>query len=428
MKAKLTKRTIDGLVPGEKEYFVFDTELAGFALRVYPSGRKNYLIEYRVAGRSTVKRKLPLGRHGEITTEEARTRASRLLAQARDGEDPAEERDARRKSLTVAELVELYLAEGPAEKPNKRASSWEQDRRNALNHVIPLLGNKPLNALTPQDVARFQKDVADGKTSTNKKTGHRGRSIVRGGKGTAARSLAMLGAMLTFAEKRKLIPSNPARGVPLYKGKRMERFLSEEELARLSETLIRMETEQRLHSRFAAVIRLLIVTGCRRNEILGLQWSEVDLERRAIVLSAERSKTGAKVVPLSSVAVELLKAQPREEGSPFVFPAIRDAKGPLVGIQKAWERVRDEAELPGLRLHDLRHSRASFLAADGASLYLIGKVLGHTQSRTTEIYAHLAADPIHRAIDLTDNRIADILLPERRAKGANVVKFPKQES
>jgi integrase len=302
---------------------------------------------------------------------------------------------------TVTKLADLYLRYGPAEKPNKKVSSWAADGSNIERHVKPLLGGKIATTLTQSDIAKFQADVAAGKSRADIKTKKRGRAIVEGGRATAARSLAVLGAMLQFAVGRKLIPANPAKGVRLLKGNRKERFLSEAEVARLAETLVAMEREHRLSLSAVAAVRLLLLTGCRKSEILSLRWEWIDFERGCLRLPD--SNTGAKVVPVAAAALELLSTLPR--ASAHVLPAAKGA-GHYTGLQKDWERVRVQAELPGLRLYDLRHSFASFAVADGHTLFMVGKVLGHKQVRTTEGYAHLAADPLRIVADRTAARIA----------------------
>jgi integrase len=399
--SKLTKRTVDAERPEEREKFLWDEDLPGFGLRVFPSGRKSYLVQYKLGGRGGRTRRMTLGLHGKLTPEEARKRAAKLLGAVSDGADPAGERTDAKRALTVADLAELYLSEGPAEKPNKKASSWAADRSNIERHVQPLLGRKLLNTLTAADIAKFQADVAAGKNKADIKTRKRGRAIVEGGRGTAARSLAVLGAMLQFAAGRKLIAANPAKGVRLLKGEKKERFLTEAEVARLADTLTAMETEHRLSSAAAAAVKLLLLTGCRKSEILSLRWDWVDGDRGCLRLPD--SKTGAKVVPLAAAALEVLSGLSRT--SVFVLPAAK-GDGHYSGLQKDWERVRVRAGLPGLRLHDLRHSFASFAVADGNTLYMVGKVLGHKHARTTEVYAHLADDPLRAVADRTAARIA----------------------
>jgi integrase len=421
--AKLTKRTVDGAAaPKTGDLFLWDDDLRGFGLRVYASGRRIFVVQYRLrGGRGGRTRRIVLGEYGKMTPDEARKRAAKVLAAADDGLDPAAERDKAKSALTIADLAALYLDEGPAAKAKKRASSWATDRSNIERHVKPLLGHKSAKSLKKEDVEKFQADVAAGRSKADIKTGKRGRAIVKGGRGTAARSLAVLGAMLAWAAdpKRNLIPSNPAKGVPLLEGQPKERFLSETEVAHLGDTLAEMQTERRLSDNAANAVRLLLLTGCRKSEITTLRWDWVDFERGCLRLPT--SKTGPKVVALAAAALELLASL--REGDPagtWVLPAARGS-GAYTGLQKDWERIRERAGLPGVRLHDLRHSFASFAVADGHTLFLVGKALGHRQTRTTEIYAHLSDDPLRQVADRTAARINAALRRESGTPTAEVV-------
>jgi integrase len=399
---KLTKRLVEAAAPKGRHYYLFDDELPGFGVRVLTSGRKSFLVQHRVGGRGGETRRLAPGMFGTVTVEKARKRALAILGQRAAGNDPIKEmREGTKRAMTVAEFADFYLVDGPGEKPNKKPASWSADRSNIERHIKPLLGKKMVKALTQVDIARFQTDVAAGKSKADIKTKKRGRAIVEGGRGTAARSLAVLGAMLEFGVGRKLIPANPAKGIRLFKGEKKERFLSESEVATLADTLATMEAERALSATAAAAVRLLLLTGCRKSEILTLQWDWVDFERGCLRLPD--SKTGAKVVPLAAAAMELLSGLPRT--STFVLPAAR-GESHYSGLQKDWQRIRDRAKLGGLRIHDLRHSFASFAVADGHTLFMVGKVLGHKQTRTTEGYAHLAADPVRAVADRTAARIA----------------------
>jgi integrase len=404
---KLSKRTVETIRPDPAGHDVFvwdsgDGALKGFGIRMKPSGAASYLVQYRTREGRT--RRLVLGKVGVLTPDRARAIAGDKLTEVAKGGDPSAERHrARREALAMAPLADLYLVEGPAAKPNKKASSWAADRSNIERHVKPLLGRKLAASLTHDDVVKFQRDVAIGKSKADIKTKKHGRAIVDGGPGTAARSLAVLGAMLEWAAHpdRKLIPANPAKGVKLLRAGKRERFLSETELAKLADALARLESEHWLSPTAAAAIRLLLLSGCRKSEILSLRWEWVDIERG--VLRLPDSKTGAKVVPLAATAEKLLAELPRR--GDYVLPGATGT-GHYIGLQKDWERVRSRAGLAGVRVHDLRHSFASFAAADGNSLYLIGKMLGHKQARTTEIYAHLADDPIREVANRTAARIA----------------------
>jgi integrase len=323
--------------------------------------------------------------------------------------------------VTIGELADIYLADGPSDKPNKKPASWDADRSNIDRHIRPLLGRKIAKSLQQADIARFQADVAAGKSAADVKTKARGRAIIKGGRGTAARSLAVLGAMLKFGVDHKLIPSNPARGVKLLRLDHRERFLSETEVARLGDTLTTMQGEACLSPNAASAVRLLLLTGCRKSEITTLQWAHVDFERGCLRLPT--SKTGAKVVTLAAAALALLTGlRERDPAGAWVLPAARGA-GPYMGLQKDWERIRERAALPGLRLHDLRHSFASFAVASGEALYLVGKALGHKQARTTEIYAHLSDDPLRQVADRTAARI-NAALDSGGKPAAEVVPLP----
>lgn len=421
---RLSKRAVDAIHPDPAgaEVFVWDEgdgALKGFGVRMMPTGRASYLVQYRTRQGRT--RRLALGRVGVLTPEEARRLARAILDRVAHGEDPSADRRQARKALTVAELADLYLCEGPAQKPNKKASSWKTDRSNIERHVKPLLGKKAIAALVSADIARFQADVAAGRNRADVKTKSRGRAIVAGGRGTAARSLAVLAAMLQFAVGQKLLAASPAKGVPLLKSGKRERFLSELELARLADALAAMEAERRLSGSAAAAIRLLLFTGCRKSEILTLCWDWIDLERRCLRLPD--SKTGAKTVPLAAPALAVLSGLPR--ASEFVLPA-GNGLGHYTGLQKDWERIRAQAGLSGVRIHDLRHSFASFAVADGHSLFLIGKALGHMQARTTEIYAHLSDDPVRAVIDRTAARIAAAMKPANGRSRGEVADIPGQ--
>ena len=210
-KANLTKRTLDAAKPAAKDYQIWDTKVRGLGVRVYPSGARGFILQYRNAAGRT--RKIALGRYGILTVDKAREKATKLLGEILDGRDPSQDKRENRHAKTVGELADLYLREGSVEKPNKKLSSWETDRSNIERHIRPLLGTRLARGLTKLDVARFQSDVAAGKTAKDEKTGPRGRAIVRGGKGIASRALSVLSAMMTFGEGRGIVAGNPTKAL-----------------------------------------------------------------------------------------------------------------------------------------------------------------------------------------------------------------------
>jgi integrase len=401
MKTKISKRSVDNLSPDNDDHMLWDIELRGFGVRCRAGGAKHYLLKYRnSAGRQ---RWYTIGRHGSPwTPETARNEAKLLLGEVASGRDPADDKSTVPSDMTMSGLCELYLQEGCA---TKKASTFETDRSNIERHIKPLIGDMGLSAVTRADVERFQRDVADGKTAQDIRTGRRGRAIVTGGRGVAARVTGLLGTVLEFAAKRGVRHDNPARGVKRFKGNEKTRFLSPPEYERLGGAL-EFARKNGANSSAVAAIELLALTGCRKSEVLTLRWEWVDIERRCLRLPD--SKTGAKIVPLGEEAVEFLKRVSKIEDNPHVFPGAKPGHH-VVGLQKVWKGVRNRAGLPDVRLHDLRHSFASVAVLGGASLFLTGKALGHKQSRTTEIYAHLADAPLQALVTQTSGTVASSL-------------------
>jgi integrase len=224
--------------------------------------------------------------------------------------------------------------------------------------------------------------------------------------------------LFQWAIQRELMTSNPAKGVKKPAAGRRETFLSDEQVDRLFATIADMEQDGRLAPTFGDTVRLLALTGARRSEIEGLRWDEVDLQRGVAMLPAHRSKTGRKTIPLGAPAMAVLAGRKSITGdSAFVFPGLKGGDGPANALSKNWQRVREAAGLPGVRLHDLRHTLASFLVARGASLPVIGRVLGHTNAATTQRYAHLQADPLRSIVDEATARFAP---PSREGAGDTV--------
>ncbi len=432
-RIKLTKRAIDALEPpATGRATVWDSELRGFGLRLgaatprHTTGTKVYVAKLRLG---SAQRWFTIGAHGSPwTPETARKAASEALEAGAKGEDPSQAKREARAALTVAALIDAYLTDGPATKPAKRASTWASDASNLNRHLRPLLGSKLAHTVTKADAARVVRDIANAKTARTVKTGPRGLARVTGGEGVARRTRLVAAALWAWGLEHGYIRGeNPFASVKLGAAPERERFLSREDAGRLLDVLTEREAAGLLSSTFADALRVLLLTGARKTEVLGLRWAEIDFGRAVASLPPERTKAGGKTgvrrIHLSPGALAVLArrkaahhALDAAEGSPFVFPGARGS-GHATGLRRAFLGVCGAAGLDGVRVHDLRHSFASFALADGASLFLIGKALGHANARTTERYAHLSGDPLADLAAAVGARIA----PERGEGEAAVV-------
>ncbi len=405
---RINLRNVRALRAGTRDTFMWDGEVKGFGVRCRPSGARLYVLKYRVKG-SRRQRWITIGRHGSPwTPERARTEAKRLLGEVADRRDPAATRDADRAAMTVSQLCGLYMREAPKRilrktGAPKKSSTLLTDRGRIERHIKPLLGRLMVPSVTRDDVERFLRDVTDGKTVADVKTKPRGRAIVEGGAGTARRTVGLLGGIFSFAVERKMRADNPVLGVERGKDRASKRHLSGDELVRLGQTLAQAKRE----SPFAlAGIRLLLLTGARKGEILTAKWSYVDWENG--LLNLPDSKTGQKSIILPPAALEVLKSLPRIADNPYILAG--ENKGAhLVGLPKAWERIRAKAGLSDVRLHDLRHSFGAFAVSGGATLPILGALLGHRDWRTTQRYAHLQKGPMQAAAERVSSAIAAAL-------------------
>lgn len=389
--AKITKRTVDSLRPGE---IAWDGEMPGFGVRRRSGNARTYIFKYRFG---TSQYWFKIGRHGAPwTVEAARRRALALLGELAEGRNPAAKEEG---GETLVAFAGRYLRDYA--EPHKKLRSVEEDRRNLKNHILPTLGSRSLNEITRAHVARFHLSLKETPIAAN-------------------RCLALLSTMFTLAARWGMVPdgaSNPCRTVEKFRENRRERFLSGTELAALGEALASAERDGTETTSAIAAIRLLALLGARRNEILTARWEHVDFERGYLRLAD--SKSGQKTMPLNAPALQILSQLPRIQGNPHLITGQREG-GHLTDLERPWRRIRDRAGLTGVRLHDLRHSHASVGAAAGLSLPMIGALLGHTQAATTQRYAHLAADPLRQASELIGKRIA-AAMDSGRDGGAEVV-------
>ncbi len=383
-KTRITKRIVDSMRPGE---LVWDTDIAGFAVRCQRQS-KTYALKTRIAGRQ---RWFTIGRHGSPwTSDTARKEALTILAEIAKGKDPAAKRDAESKIPTIKKLVERYLDE---EVDPKRKPSTAKLYRDYLERlVIPKIGTLKSDQTSFSDMAALHHKL--------RRTPYQ-----------ANRVMAVVSAMFGWSEKVGIRErgTNPCVGLQKFKEKQRERFLSADELNKVGEAFESLLENKGINPYVVAAIRLLIFTGCRRDEILTLQWRHVDFDRAMLLLPD--SKTGKKIIHLNAPAIEVLSNVKKIAGNPYVICGQKEGLR-LVNLRKPWKRVCKLVGLDDVRIHDLRHSFASVAASGGASLQVVGKLLGHTQTATTERYSHLASDPIIAANEAIGQQIAAMMKGE----------------
>ena len=363
---RLGKRTIDALSVERGDRVFWDQELPGFGVRVHATGRKTYVAQARIPG--GLPKRAVIGRYVEMPTEEARRKAAAIIDRIRRGQDPVPPPPV--AEPTVTDLAERYMR-AHVER-NCRPRTVEEFGRLIRLYIVPELGDLPLSAVDRSHASALHYKL-------------RGRPV------QANKVVKVLSRMFKLAVAWGVTPArpNPCRSVRRYRERVRERFLKPEEYARLGRVLAEAEAEGPLAASAVAAIRLLLLTGCRRNEIVTLKWDDVD--RTAGELRFRDSKTGARRAPLTPAVERVLARIPRMPGNPWVI-AGRKAGSHLTGIEKLWLRLRARAGLKDVRLHDCRHSYASRALALGKGLPLIARLLGHKTVMTTTRYAHLARD------------------------------------
>jgi len=353
-KGKITKLSVDRLKPGEH---LTDTEIRGFMVRCTPSGTKTYGVKYRIGGRQ---RWLTVGLHGPLTPEQARAEARKALGQVAAGKDPQAEKEAARARLvTVSELADRYLKEHVATK-NKPSTAKEVTR--LIERVIKpsRLGTMAVAVVTSADVASFHTLL--GKTPRQ-----------------ANHALAVLRKMFNLAERWQLRPirSNPCTHITLYPENERDRVLSAEELQQLSKALSILQQTGKLSVHIAELFRLLALSGCRLGEALALRWEDIDFQNGT--LRIRDAKAGPRMHMVGTLSIELIASIPRVDGSPWVFPSTNPtAHVTVYAAEKHWNKVREQAGIPDVRIHDLRHTVATFAAqSPGANAFAVRDLLGH---------------------------------------------------
>jgi integrase len=408
-RKRIGLREVRALMPGET---VWDAAVAGFGVRRQKGDAVAYVLKARTAeGRQ---RWHTIGRHGAPwTPDTAREEARRLLGEVAKGGDPAAEKQAKRKAETVTELCDAYWADAEAgrlmtrRRTAKKASTLLSDKGRVEKHIKPLLGRMKVAAVTREDVEGFMHDVAEGKTAARAKTGKkRGLSNVRGGMGTASRTVGLLGAIFTYAVRHRMRADNPVHGVVRPADGKRERRLSDDEYAALGAAL-RAAVVQNVWPAAVAAARFLVLTGWRSGEALGLRRADVDLARRTATLAD--TKTGRSMRPLSRAACDVLRDLGGGADAALVFPPTRGA-GTMTGFRKLWDRIAKLGALPAdVTPHVLRHSFASLAADLGYSEPTIAALIGHKGQSITSRYVHAADAVLLAAADAVARRAAELM-------------------
>lgn len=375
---KLTKRVVESIESHEtNELLIWDSELKGFGVRIFPTGRRTYFVQYRNQFGGTRRKKI--GVHGIITADQAREEAKKLLGDVARGEDPSQDFQKAKLKPTFEELADEYLEMHA--KANKRPKSLKEDQKMLENILLKRFGGKKVEEITTYDVQQLHHELRETAYMAN-------------------RVRALLHKMFNLAIQWQWIMLNPASGVKKYQEYKRDRWLNDEELQRLHDAL-----DCYYNQSVANAIRLLVLTGARKNEVLRATWDQFDLEKSVWIKPAHSTKQKKmEYLPLSTQVVSLLKKMTEKAATNYLFPG-KNPEKPIQDIKKAWHTISKNANLEKVRIHDLRHTHASHLVSSGLSLSIVGKLLGHTQASTTQRYAHLADEPLRNAAEFFGNKV-----------------------
>ena len=398
---RLAKRTLDALEPTDARYTVWDGELKGFGVRVEASGRKTFVVRYRAdgGGRRAPLRQVSLGTFGQITAEQARKMAKDALAAVRQGGDPAEDRRAKRVAPDMGEAIRFYLEDYG--RVAKLAPTTLRDARNALTRfAVPAIGKIKVAELTTADVRRLHRATLDAASPYQ-----------------ANKTVRYVSKAVSLAIEAGQRDDNPCRAVKPFPEEKRERYLSEDEAGRFLAALDRYPEQ-----RAADALRLLLFTGARLQEVLRASCAQIDLDTGVWTKPSSHTKQKRThrldvAGPALDVLREMRKADPF---GPLLFPG-KTQDVPRADLNRPWRWAKQEADLKSIRLHDLRHSLASFMVADGVSLPVIGGTLGHTQPQTTARYAHVANSTQREAMAAVGHRLVEL----GKRPAARVVKLDK---
>ncbi|WP_411820224.1 tyrosine-type recombinase/integrase [Hyphococcus formosus] len=373
---KITKRSLENIAANGREYFVWDEIVTGFGVRVSPRGRKSFIVQYRSGGRT---RRMSLGAQGALTPDEARNIAKSILGDVARGTDPAQIRARDRRAANVSELCERFMKEHVA--LQCKPTTQREYQRCCDLFIRPVLGGFKVQDVTRADVANLHHSLRDKPYQAN-------------------RVLGVLSKMFNLAELWGLRPdgSNPTRHVHKNRERKRERFLSPEEISALWSVLDKRVRAGEETPQVAGAFKLLLLTGCRLSEIQFLKWTYI----RGDVIWLPDAKTGPRRVLLSRAAMAILAQLFQVRVGQYVIAGAIPGE-PITDLQRPWRRIRAQAGIADVRIHDLRHTYASIAAMAGHSLPMIGRLLGHTQAQSTARYAHLADATTRAASDTVNN-------------------------
>ena len=381
---RITKRAVDALTVQSEDAVFWDRDLAGFGVRVHATGRKAYVVQSR--GPAGPKR-VTLGRHGDMSTDEARKQAAVVIDRIKQGEDPIPKPPA--PELTVSELSERFMSTHV--KAHCKPKTVATYRSVLDKHILPVLGGMSISEVGRKEISALHHRLRDTPVMANQ-------------------AVKLVSKMYSLAEAWGNMPPgrNPCRSVRRYKTRSLERFLTPEEFRRLGRVLQDAEADGSVWTPAIAALRLLMLTGCRKSEILTLRWEDVD--RTASELRLRDAKAGPRMVPLTPAVVAVLNGINRVPGNPWVIVGQRQGAR-LSDLKYYWQPIRTQAGLDDLRIHDIRHSYASRALALGEGLPTIGKLLGHSQVSTTARYVHLMRDAEKEAATRVGDSIGAHLEP-----------------
>jgi len=378
MRRKLNKQIIATSTAKEREVIIWDIETSGFGLRITPKGAKSFILKTRIGGgRSAPVKKPTIGKVGDLTLDQARNKAREWKALAKDGIDPTRHKE--EVGRTIADLCIRYME---IHAPRKR--SGKDDKVKIKQHILPRIGRLLVKDVSFSDIENLHHSMKKMPYAAN-------------------RTVSLISKMFTLAIKWEWAEKNPAIGIERYPEEKRERFLNPNEINRLSHALIKYAENavRKTESNKATnAIRMLMLTGARRTEVLSMTWDMLDMEKGIWIKPSSHTKQKKQHrVPLPPPALQLLLTIKKCNQDPtFVFPSRPGSKhGHITELKGAWKEICTLAKLDGVRIHDLRHTYASVLVSGGASLPLIGALLGHTQVQTTQRYAHLMDDPLREA-------------------------------